>query len=83
MIKPTVGRIVWFYPVRDSAEQAAIITKVWNDRVVNLSVWNEDGSTFPAPSIMLVQEGEERPYHQYCAWMPYQVGQAKRQELAP
>lgn len=86
MIKPTVGRVVWFYPAgHQEGEQplAAIIAHVWSDTCVNLAIFCRNGSPLPNPptSILLVQEGNERPSGgHYCTWMPYQIGQAKAQE---
>lgn len=84
MIKPTVGRVVWYYPPGRSASeqpQAAIVAHVWSDTCVNLAIFGDDGSPRAAPptSVLLVQEGGETPSGgHYCTWMPYQIGQAKK-----
>lgn len=86
MIIPTVGRVVWFYPAGHcDGEQplAAIIAHVWSDTCVNLAIFGQDGSPVlnPPTSIQLLQEGDVPPSGgRYCAWMPYQVGQAKAAE---
>lgn len=84
MIKPTVGRVVWFYVYGQGQGHkgplAALVTKVWSDRVVNLAIFDEDGSQWPQTSVRLVQENEETPGSNYCTWMPYQIGQAKKTE---
>jgi hypothetical protein len=88
MIKPTVGRVVWFYPhAGDSTlcqapgePLAAIIARVWSDRVVNLSVIDANGKQEPRTSVTLVQDGDEKPQGYYCEWMPYQKGQAAKTE---
>lgn len=88
MIKPTVGRIVIFrakllpdsHP-KESPEQAAIVTKVHDDRRVNLTVFGHEGGFFTFKDATLVQPGDEAPADRaYCEWMPYQKGQAARAE---
>ena len=82
MIAPTVGRVVWFYVyVPNQGHKgplAAHVCKVFSDTCVNLMVISEDGHTRPESSVRLVQEGEKVPQSDYCAWMPYQIGQAKK-----
>ncbi len=86
MIKPTVGRVVWFYPkFHQPGHQplAAIVAHVWSDTCVNLAIFDANGRPMadPPTSVLLVQEGAEVPSGGlYCAWMPYQVGQAKKYE---
>lgn len=83
MIKPTVGRVVWFYPLgHQPYEQplAAIVAHVWSDTCVNLAIFDANGVPMPKPptSVLLVQPEAEVPAGgHYCAWMPFQVGQAK------
>ena len=85
MIKPTVGRVVLFTPsVNDPTRQlapgpqAAIVCYVHWDRMVNLAVFDANGRTYPASSVTLVQEGDEKPAQGYFAeWMPYQKAVAK------
>jgi hypothetical protein len=51
LIQPSVGRVVWYYPgpsdplyMPGYAEpRAAIVARVWNDRMVNLSVASTEG----------------------------------------
>jgi hypothetical protein len=90
MIKPTVGRVVWFtpssvHPVPDflaiDKEQpcAAIVIYVWNDRMVNLVTFDQYGKAFNSTSVQLLQDDDAKPAHGYfCEWMPYQVGQAAK-----
>lgn len=83
IITPTVGRIVWFYVRLDADPEAAIITRVWSARLVNLCVFaREDGPPRPVSSIPLVQDGDNRPEWSRCEWMPYQKGQAAKTEVA-
>jgi hypothetical protein len=87
VIKPTIGRVVWFYRGdRHSADppRAAIVTAVWGDRCVNLAVFEPNGvpMSHPPTSVTLVQEGDPPPPMgvPYCTWMPYQLGQAAKTE---
>lgn len=83
MIKPTVGRVVWFYPSGSNATfqpLAAIVAHVWSDTCVNLAIFDANGVPMPKPptSVLLVQEGNEVPSGgHYCCWMPYQVQKAR------
>lgn len=97
-IKPTVGRVVWFTPPRNSAESgfsaqsgfmvyggqpmAAIIAYVWSDDMVNLHVIDHIGVGHSRTSVPMMQENEPKPDGYYCEWMPYQIGQAKNQAAA-
>lgn len=86
MIKPTVGRIVWFIPSkfddkRDDRTQplAATVVRVWHERLVNLRVISQSGSSeWGETSVALLQE-EDKPLEggRYAMWMPYQIGQSK------
>lgn len=87
MIKPTIGRVVWFQPAKNPEQPlreqpfAALVTHVWGDRMVNLACFNEAGTPFSATSVPLLQDDDEKPAHGYFAeWMPYQKGQAARAE---
>jgi hypothetical protein len=86
VISPTPGRIVWFWPgphegiVHAKGEPlAAIVASVVNDRKVNLTVFDGVGRTHHQVGITLVQGDDLAPLEvSYCAWMPYQIGQAKK-----
>jgi len=82
MIKPTVGRIVWFTPIGIAHMQqpyAAIVCHVWSDRCVNLAVFDQNGNVEQHTSVTLLQDADERPESgRYCEWMPYQKGQAAK-----
>lgn len=87
MIKPTVGRVVWYVPGNWDKEImqvqvcAAIITYVWSDTKVNLAVFDGNGVTYGRHDVLLIQEGDERPKDgRFCEWMPYQKGQAAKTE---
>lgn len=91
VITPTVGRKVWYRPSQhDKVGLGAMITSgdqpldatiiaVWGDRMVNVLVTDVMGKQFPALSVTLVQEGDEKPAAgRYVEWMPYQQGQARK-----
>lgn len=88
MIQPTIGRVVWYWPrlrnpgTQSSQPQAAIVTWVHSDVLVNLVVFDANGRPSGRTSVELYQGQPDRPDGEYCEWMPYQVGQAKR-ELHP
>lgn len=86
MIKPTIGRVVWFYEpfVPDVPEQAqaAIVTFVHSDTLVNLVVFSPNGSSNGRTSITLRQPEEVAPAGPFCEWMPYQIGAAAKAEAS-
>lgn len=97
MIKPTVGRIVWFTRRRDmtgmdeqpydgarSTPFAAIVVYVHDDRTINLIAFDHDGYSHPARHVPLLQDDDKPPRdgNNYASWMPYQVGQAAKHEQA-
>lgn len=73
MINPTVGRIVWFYSDSGADPLAAIVTMVWDARLVNLCVFDRAGLPFPQAEVVMMQPEDEVPPGPYCCWMPYQV----------
>lgn len=58
----------------------ATVLCVHGDRCVNLLVVDHCGVTHYVPSASLMQPGDDKPAHGYAEWMPYQVGQAKKDE---
>lgn len=85
MIKPTVGRIVWYRTGAPTQEApwAAIVTYVHDDRHINIIGFDPMSHSFPAHYLTLCQENEPRPEGPYAEWMPYQIGQAKKHEDVP
>lgn len=90
MIRPTVGRIVWFhhnaniagFDDRD-APLAAIVTYVHSDTLVNLCVFGPNGDSYAKASVYLEQGDAPRSVGMYCRWMPYQKVQSEKvQQLA-
>ena len=85
MIKPTVGRVVWYHPSGSTSEEqplAAIIAHVWSDTCVNLAVFDANGAATNQTSVFLYQGDTDRPSSCYAEWMPYQMGQAAKTEVA-
>jgi hypothetical protein len=91
IIPPTAGRVVWFFPAANERARlavtnpdeplAAIVAKVWSDRMVNLAVCDPNGHWISMTSVPLVQPDTKRPElgsQNFCEWMPYQVGQAAK-----
>jgi hypothetical protein len=81
MIKPTIGRVVWFWP-HDAAfggqPHVAFIAFVHSDTMVNLAIFDNFGVPYHATSVHLRQERDgAAPDESFCEWMPYQIGQAK------
>ena len=77
MIQPTLGRIVHYRPVShdrmlaNKGALAAIVVRVWNDRLVNLTVFDQDGGTHSRLQVHLVQPGETPPaVGAWCEWPP-------------
>lgn len=88
MIKPSIGRVLWYYEQgsrHDEQPLPAFVTAVWGDRCVSVAVFARNGApmSHPPTSVTLVQEGDEVPlqtdgtHARHCRWMPYQIGQAK------
>lgn len=81
MIKPTVGRRVYYKPAQSEKSWThdqpfdAGILHVWSDTCVNLDVTNEMGKKIFKSSCTLAQDRE--PKEGECYWMPYQQAQAK------
>lgn len=88
MIKPTVGRIVWFYPASGDSQfppggpYAAIVTWVHSDHLISICAFDGSGNPYGKRSIHLKQDEDKNPAPEgaYCAWMPYQKGQAAKTE---
>jgi hypothetical protein len=82
MIKPTVGRVVWYRPngAIDKQPHAALITHVWSENCVNLAIFDSDGHPYQRTSVTLLQAGDLVPQDSYAEWMPYQLGQARQTE---
>ncbi|VIO73882.1 hypothetical protein [Bradyrhizobium ivorense] len=97
IITPTVGRVVWFIPnehdpihvAGNTEPHAAIVSHVYNDRLVNLGALDRNGGNHARIRVVLVQDGDEPPLTSngsgpasYCVWMPFQKGQAAKHDKA-
>lgn len=81
MIKPTIGRVVWYHPDAPHTQPwAALVCFVHNENTVNLTVFDDNGLGKSKLYVPLIQEGDAQPIGMYCEWMPYQIGQAKKEE---
>jgi hypothetical protein len=90
MIKPSIGRVVWFWPgsfdaalgnFSDKSQPlAAIVAYVWSDTMVNLAVFDPNGVSHNRTSVTLWQGDGERPAEFFAEWMPFQKGQAAKTE---
>lgn len=72
IIKPTIGRVVWFWPMEDAdsmevidGEQpmAAIIAYVHADDSITIGGVDHYGRHYSAEQVKLVQDGEQPPRH--------------------
>lgn len=85
MIKPTIGRVVWYYPGGKTQLQsqplAALIAYVHSDTCINIGYFDRNGVSWSQTSVALEQEpGDADWSYSFCTWMPYQVSQAKKHE---
>lgn len=83
MIKPTVGRVMWYWPKvfpDDWQPLAAMVAYVHSDGSVNIGYLDETGAHHLATSVPVVQDQQTRPDGPHVVWMPYQIGQAKKHE---
>lgn len=93
-IKPTVGRRLWYfasnYDVSSHIDPLTIadrsqpldagIAYVHSDRLINISVTDQNGVIHSRTSVTLYQDGEFLPVDgNYCVWMDYQVQQAAKE----
>jgi hypothetical protein len=94
MIDPTVGQVVWFYPMGndrnllktpENLEEplAAIIAAVKEPPLISLMVIDFHGHNHSFHTVVLFQgeEGEKVPDRSFAVWMPFQIGQAKKTEI--
>ena len=80
MIKPTIGRVVWFWENTHNQTQplTGLVCYVHSDTAVNLAVFDVNGNPTSKTSVYLYQGEGERPATYFAEWMPYQKGQAKK-----
>lgn len=88
MIVPTPGRVVWFIPHAKSDPRwdatqplSASVAYVHNERCINIGYFDQAGVAHSATSVPLLQDDDAKPEDGFfCAWMPYQKGQAAKAE---
>lgn len=81
MIKPTIGRVVWY---NDGGTQfrPALICFVWDDSLVNLATFSKDGQSIPITSVDMFQGNADECPIGHCCWMPYQQRQQAEKDKA-
>lgn len=77
-VKPAIGSIVWYYPgvaekptikALGQGPLAAIVVGVWNNRLVNLAVFDGEGEHHKRLQVELLQDGDDAPTaDHYAAW---------------
>ena len=90
MIEPTNGRVVWFRPSADDHRHMAVLSDqplaahiafVHDARSVTLMVIDHAGRQHARDYVPLLQDDDERPADGHFAeWMPFQKGQAAKNE---
>jgi hypothetical protein len=85
MIKPTVGRVVWYRNPEEMSEEgprlAGLVAAVLADGLmVNLTVFDYFGVPRGHENVVMWQGEGDPPTREYCEWMPYQKGQAAKTE---
>lgn len=91
MIKPTIGRVIWFTPPaerRNSGNQPwpAFITYVHGDRMINVAGFDSGGAPFFQNSVTLLQDDDRSETASggfYASWMPFQVQSANTGIITP
>lgn len=84
VITPTPGRMVWvrnadgIFQTLGNDPLAATITAVHHDRMVNLTIFDANGSPNSCTSVPLRQPEDPAPEGLYCEWMPFQISQQRQ-----
>lgn len=92
MIKPSIGRKIWYWPGPEDKYLKCLDIKtpfdatvvfVHDSGTINVLVLDHEGSLYRRQSIPVIQEGELKPDDSgFCVWMPYQIGQAAKTQEA-
>lgn len=88
-ISPTIGRRLWYWPSRADERDMVVLDRqqpldagvvyVHKDGTINLDVCDHEGFHRRVLDVTLVQGSDATPAGEgYAAWMPYQLGQAKK-----
>lgn len=86
MIKPTIGRQVWFYPAgKPHTDQPwpCSICYVHSDTMINVGGFNDQGIPFAYTSVELIQDADSYGNPgggAWACWMPYQKAVASGQQ---
>jgi hypothetical protein len=78
MITPTIGRVVLVHRGASDKSEPALVSYVWNDRMINVGGFDRNGVPFAATSMQLLQDGDTPNGTYYAEWMPYQKAQAAK-----
>ena len=84
MIVPTIGRVVWVIRPEASSDfkqpEIGFVVYVHSTRYINVIGFDHHGNKFFLSSLYLVQDDEPKPGGDFACWMPYQKGQAAKNE---
>lgn len=84
MIKPTIGRVLWLHrknSLDPNQPEPVLVCSVHDDTRVNVAGFNSIGAPIAVQHCYLVQDDAPPPMDEpWCEWMPYQIGQAKKEE---
>ena len=80
-MKPSIGRVVWYYPANFDADLhqpwPALIAQVNADNDINVGGFRNDGTPFNDSCVPLLLPDAKTPAQgPFCTWMPYQVSAA-------
>lgn len=91
MIKPTIGRVVWYRPSEwDKSGPGALVAAqgqpldahivfVHGDKMINVAGFDANGVPFRRCSVTLLQDDDAAPAGSaFAEWMPYQAAQAAK-----
>jgi hypothetical protein len=92
MIQPTVGRVIWYWPISAWSHRilepsqpfkADVVCVLPND-TINVAGYDHFGVPFSDTSVQILDlaEGEPKPAFAFCSWMPYQK-QVAAKEIPP
>ena len=86
MIKPTVGRVIWWFEHDNVTDlivgpMVALIADVYPSGRVTLVGWDLDGKPrIGLKHVRIVENGDATDEDVWAQWMPYQQGQAAKTE---
>lgn len=81
MIKPSIGRVVWYYDDDNQTQPyPGIVCFVHSDNLIDLTIFDNAGKAQPRTNVFLYQGEGEKPTRYYAEWMPFQKGQAAKTE---